>query len=431
MEVAKCTQLLGMVGRPRRWERPLLFFAALCALEMVWLVLAPLWKESVTGGGYALELFNIPPPWEWLSILLSELALVFSAALVFGLVRNVFAIPLAALAYGLLWLGVSYLLMRAQVPEDLLTEHPFWDSYLVYHLINNFVWSLLLFTMLELALRIIKILPLALLAGAVANSLLMLPIGLLLPKLLLESGPGFQSRLLYLFFNILGQVLLALTLWGGLRLSSGRSSLDEVPHEPRISRGFYLGTLAATHGVTLFICLSVYSILRFTNIWRLDEPMDRTPILLLLGLALLFVIYSVVVFCLLIYNMWATIQDGYARTTPGWAVGGLFIPFYNFYWIFQVFPGFATDYNGFAWRHGLYAPRLPTGLFIAYAVVTLLAAFPYLNLLLLPAGYVLQLIMVAQICRAVNAVPPAPPPVPAPWMTPPPWAFNNPQGGQY
>lgn len=110
-------------------------------------------------------------------------------------------------------------------------------------------------------------------------------------------------------------------------------------------------------------------------------------------------------FCVLIYKMWATIQDGCARPTPGWAVGASFIPFYNLNWIFQFFPGFAKDYNAFAERHALNVPRLSTGVFTAYPIICILAAIPYLGLLFVPAGYVVLLVMVARICNAVNAVP--------------------------
>jgi hypothetical protein len=52
-------------------------------------------------------------------------------------------------------------------------------------------------------------------------------------------------------------------------------------------------------------------------------------------------IASVVLFYIILYRSWKVIQDGYAHTTPGNAVGMCFVPFYNFYWIFQAFPGLA------------------------------------------------------------------------------------------
>jgi hypothetical protein len=138
--------------------------------------------------------------------------------------------------------------------------------------------------------------------------------------------------------------------------------------------------------------------------------------MILLGVVTLLVVYGTVVVCVLLYRMWAAIQDGRARTSPGRAVGYLFIPFYNFYWVFQAFPGFATDYNAFVGRHSLDAPRLSSGLFVAYAVLVVAAAIPWVGAIFTPAIYVILLILVTRICDAVNALPrtlPAAAPSPA------------------
>lgn len=48
---------------------------------------------------------------------------------------------------------------------------------------------------------------------------------------------------------------------------------------------------------------------------------------------------------MLLYRCWMIIQDGEARTTPGRAVGFLFVPFFNLYWIHVVTVGLAEDMN--------------------------------------------------------------------------------------
>jgi hypothetical protein len=93
-----------------------------------------------------------------------------------------------------------------------------------------------------------------------------------------------------------------------------------------------------------------------------------------------------------LYKMWAAIQDGQARTTPGKAIGLLFIPLFNYYWIFQVLPGYATDYNKFVERHRINAPRLSQGLILAAMFV------PGINL-------ILWWIVIGRICEGVNALP--------------------------
>ena len=55
----------------------------------------------------------------------------------------------------------------------------------------------------------------------------------------------------------------------------------------------------------------------------------------------------------LLYKIWAIIQIGPVRTTPGKAVGYLFIPYFNLYWIFRVFLGWSRDYNRVLSEYGL------------------------------------------------------------------------------
>jgi hypothetical protein len=46
---------------------------------------------------------------------------------------------------------------------------------------------------------------------------------------------------------------------------------------------------------------------------------------------------SVIPFYTTLYRAWKCLQPGgLARTTPGKAIGFLFIPFFNLYWIFQA-----------------------------------------------------------------------------------------------
>jgi len=73
--------------------------------------------------------------------------------------------------------------------------------------------------------------------------------------------------------------------------------------------------------------------------------------------------------------------------------------------MFQVFPGFATDFNEFTERRNLNAPMLPRALFTAYCVLTLCTVIPYLGLAFYAANYVLLLVMVSKVCNAVNGIP--------------------------
>ena len=60
---------------------------------------------------------------------------------------------------------------------------------------------------------------------------------------------------------------------------------------------------------------------------------------------------STVLDFILLYYFWKMIQDGRASTTPGKAVGFLFIPFFNFYWVFRALYCLARDQNSFIAYH--------------------------------------------------------------------------------
>ena len=122
------------------------------------------------------------------------------------------------------------------------------------------------------------------------------------------------------------------------------------------------------------------------------------------------VVYSAIVSMIFIYRIWAAIQDGHARATPEKAVGFLFIPFFNLYWVFQVFWGFAQDFNAYTLRHGMGMKYwVPENLYFAYATLILLAAlfaryvswFQYVMYL---AFYFVGLVIVDKTCDAINNI---------------------------
>lgn len=60
--------------------------------------------------------------------------------------------------------------------------------------------------------------------------------------------------------------------------------------------------------------------------------------------------YAILQFVLL-YQFWQINQDGFSSTTPGRAVGFMFLPFFNLYWIFRAYCGLANDQNRYITRH--------------------------------------------------------------------------------
>ena len=177
----------------------------------------------------------------------------------------------------------------------------------------------------------------------------------------------------------------------------------------KMSKGFYIGGLFA--GFVVSIILGMAVAVTFGVLAGL-HPNDGPPLAMLgfLLLAMLPSVFSVVVYFMFIYRMWASIQDGQARMTPGAAVGLSFVPFFNIYWVFQVFQGFAQDYNKYLARRQLGLQRLNEELFLSYAIVTLFTMIPYLGMLALPVALVVCVIIMSKTCDAVNALSQVPQP---------------------
>jgi len=94
-----------------------------------------------------------------------------------------------------------------------------------------------------------------------------------------------------------------------------------------------------------------------------------------------------------LHKCWQVVQDGYARTTPGQAIGFLFIPFFNLYWQFVALHGLTKDMNAYLARHQIYGEQAPEGLALATCIT---ACIPYINLIVSP---ILDLILIAQLKR--------------------------------
>ena len=87
-------------------------------------------------------------------------------------------------------------------------------------------------------------------------------------------------------------------------------------------------------------------------------------------------IAAIVLHFVLLYRFWSVIQDaapGEVRTTPGKAVGFMFIPLFNLYWVFQAYPGLATDMHHYAGRRGFHVSN-EEGIGLAGAIFTIIGA---------------------------------------------------------
>lgn len=111
------------------------------------------------------------------------------------------------------------------------------------------------------------------------------------------------------------------------------------------------------------------------------------------GLSIFAAVYGYII----LYRAWHILQPGGARTTPGQAVGFMFIPIFNIYWIFNAYVGWSTDWNRIrsSYPDLKGAPAASGGIFIAglVCVFTVIAS---------PVGLILILIGVKQMCDTIN-----------------------------
>lgn len=80
-----------------------------------------------------------------------------------------------------------------------------------------------------------------------------------------------------------------------------------------------------------------------SELFLFDQPNDPDVRILVFLALILSALPSLIASSILHFKCWATIPRGIARTTPGLAVGLLFVPFFNFYWCFVSYAGLAED----------------------------------------------------------------------------------------
>jgi len=153
----------------------------------------------------------------------------------------------------------------------------------------------------------------------------------------------------------------------------------------KLSKVFYLSSIVGvfSFGTIVAIVGSIYT-----------EPFGPVPIFV----GIICFIYSFAIWNLLIYRIWQSIQDGNVRTTPALAVGFLFVPYYNFYWIFQAVWGFTKDCNRYIERSQIAVRKLPEGLSLVFCIVAL---FWFLVLPII-IDLIIGAFLINRICDTVN-----------------------------
>lgn len=216
--------------------------------------------------------------------------------------------------------------------------------------------------------------------------------------LAIEKHSPPQAFLLGHLANGLG---FGLCLWAASEFQrTKRASADRL-REARFSAGAYIFAIAFSRLLA--------SLLKSDA----SVPEEIRPFVIAAGVVGMLI--SVIILLVFLHRAWAAIKTPHSMS-PGSVVGGLFIPFFNLYWIFRAIPGFAREYQNCAQHLGVEVPMVPRGWLIAFAVGVVLSMPAILVLAdTLPANAAFYLVdsliticgvvTIARISDAVNRLP--------------------------
>jgi hypothetical protein len=324
--------------------------------------------------------------WNFLPLVVSSAVLWWGTWWLMGNVRKSVWLLLNAMVLNLvddrLWTTLNALLQLGRgrgigrVLEDAMEKRP---SDLLSALLTALGWAVALVVVRKLRQDRLFLAPLVWLLALPASFLLVI----------LQYGVALNR--IYLLGQFPVALLIGLAAWAGLLLQRRRfASADPMP-EPRINSGFFLfwPALGAVVGLDL-IAVAV-------------KARDETAVIAgVLAAAVL--LSSFVMNLRFLYRVWASIRSPYT-TSPGQAVGLLFIPLFNLYWIFQAFPGFAADYNSYADANQLDVPRLSRASMLVFVLGCLVGQIPLFSLFFTWLPPLTAAVMISRMGDAVNRLP--------------------------
>lgn len=160
--------------------------------------------------------------------------------------------------------------------------------------------------------------------------------------------------------------------------------------------------ISATYPI-LFELIGLIAVITY-EIARFNQPNDNDVILVGGVAALLLYLPAVIATSILHYRCWKEIPVDVARTTPGMAVGLLFIPFFNFYWYFVSYEGLAEDC---AKAMGSKESSRGLGITLGILSITGWSFFALIPLVLIPLGiayFVIWLLYSLKMVAVANAL---------------------------
>lgn len=122
------------------------------------------------------------------------------------------------------------------------------------------------------------------------------------------------------------------------------------------------------------------------------------------GFGVLLAIPAWVFWGMFTFMAWKQIQDGHQRTSPGLAVGLMFIPLFNIYWAFVSFLGLAKSINDYQVRWGTSTRPVNEGLALTACILLCTIVIPVLNIFTVIVSIIIWLIVMNQIREASLAI---------------------------
>jgi hypothetical protein len=170
----------------------------------------------------------------------------------------------------------------------------------------------------------------------------------------------------------------------------------------KVRKGLYLGFYIV--GILCFWFFA--TALGITLFARTEEPDSLFVLIFIIGyfVGIFLLMCAIVAAMMLVHKMWAAIEGPSARTTPGKAVGFLFLPVFNLYWGFVTYWGWTKDYNKLVSERQINAPLMSTGLGMTLSIFHLLSCIPYIGLLFVPVHFILMIIFLSKACNRINAL---------------------------
>lgn len=132
-----------------------------------------------------------------------------------------------------------------------------------------------------------------------------------------------------------------------------------------------------------------------------------TGAIALLAFGTILLLYSHILGLIYLYRAWYILQPSRnARTSPGKAVGYLFIPFYNIYWIFVAYAGWSPDWNNTRNKYSnlSHIPPSGDGLFMAMPIMSIASVIPVIGPTAGVLFEVLFAFVIHKMCKTINAV---------------------------